>query len=99
MENEREIEKITLDLTDCKYIMELHERIKNAFGFPDFYGRNLDALWDLLREPRSSYLTVNGVHTMSKDCRTFFQEIIKIFDEDIEWQAHWDEYFGYEIAD
>lgn len=26
----------------------LHERLKTAFGFPDYYGRNLDALWDLL---------------------------------------------------
>ncbi len=26
----------------------LHERLKVAFDFPDYYGRNLDALWDLL---------------------------------------------------
>ena len=38
-----EIEKITLDLTDCKYIRDFHERIRVAFDFPEWYGRNLDA--------------------------------------------------------
>lgn len=39
---------ITLDLTDCKYLGELHERIRTAFDFPEWYGANLDAFWDLL---------------------------------------------------
>ena len=29
---------VTLDLTDCKYQGEIHQRIKKAFHFPDFYG-------------------------------------------------------------
>ena len=29
---------ITLDLTGCKYLGEIHQRIKKAFDFPDFYG-------------------------------------------------------------
>ncbi len=33
-----EIERITLDLTDCKYVMELHERIRVALDFPSFMG-------------------------------------------------------------
>ena len=40
---------ITLDLTGCKYLGEIHQRIKKAFDFPDFYGENWDAFWDLLR--------------------------------------------------
>ena len=39
---------ITLDLTDCKYLGELHERIRVAFDFPEWYGANWDAFWDLL---------------------------------------------------
>jgi len=27
-----------------------HHRIAAALGFPDYYGRNLDALWDCLTE-------------------------------------------------
>ena len=39
---------ITLDLTDCKYLGELHERIKVAFDFPEWYGANLSAFDDLM---------------------------------------------------
>ena len=37
---------VTLDLTDCKYLGEIHQRIKKAFHFPDFYGENWSAFWD-----------------------------------------------------
>ena len=39
---------VTLDLTGCKYLGELHQRIKKAFDFPDFYGENWSAFDDLL---------------------------------------------------
>ena len=38
---------ITLDLTGCKYLGELHQRIRIAFDFPEWYGENRDAFWDL----------------------------------------------------
>ena len=37
---------IILDLTDCKYIGEIHLRIKETFGFPDYYGENWHAFKD-----------------------------------------------------
>ena len=37
---------IVLDLTDCKYIGEIHLRIKETFGFPDYYGENWHAFKD-----------------------------------------------------
>ena len=39
---------IELDLTGCKYLSEIHERIRVAFDFPEWYGRNWSAFWDLL---------------------------------------------------
>lgn len=39
---------INLDLTGCKYLGEIHERIREAFNFPEWYGRNWDAFWDSL---------------------------------------------------
>lgn len=41
--------EITLDLTDCKYLWELHRRIKEAMNFPAHYGSNWDAFRDCLR--------------------------------------------------
>lgn len=37
-----------LDLTGCKYLGELHQRIKEALDFPDYYGENWDAFWDCI---------------------------------------------------
>ena len=34
---------VTLDLTGCRYLGEIHQRIKKAFDFPDFYGENWSA--------------------------------------------------------
>lgn len=35
-----------LDFSLCKYLGEVHEIIKTELELPDWYGANLDALWD-----------------------------------------------------
>ncbi len=40
---------IRLDFTGCKTGWDYHERIRVAFDFPKWYGKNWDAFWDLLR--------------------------------------------------
>ena len=66
---------ITLDLTDCKYLGELHERIRVAFDFPQWYGANWDAFWDLLRsECDADKLEITGINTLSKN----FSEEVKM---------------------
>ena len=59
---------ITLDLTDCKYLGELHERIRVAFDFPEWYGANWDAFWDLLRsECDANEVAIIGIDTLPND--------------------------------
>ena len=36
------------DLTGCEYLDEIHEKIRIAFKFPEWYGKNWSAFWDLL---------------------------------------------------
>ncbi len=43
----KEKREIILDFTGCKYITEVHWKIRDTFLFPSFYGENLDALWDM----------------------------------------------------
>ena len=38
----------TIDLTAVTTPREMHERIKAALSLPEYYGMNLDALWDCL---------------------------------------------------
>lgn len=39
---------ITLDFTGIKSLWTLHEYFKKIFKLPDYYGYNMDALWDCL---------------------------------------------------
>ena len=73
--------QITLDLTGCKSPLELHLIIKNTFGFPDFYGNNLSALWDSLWEysPPDTVIYVKGVNTLPKDFDEYMNKIFDIF--------------------
>lgn len=41
---------IALDFSTLKTREEVHAYLKTRFGFPDYYGGNLDALFDLLTE-------------------------------------------------
>ena len=61
MENENK-KIIKLDLTGCKYLGEIHERIREAFGFPEWYGMNWDAFWDSLW----SYMETNRVEIVEE---------------------------------
>ena len=37
---------IVLELSECNYIGEIHQRIKETFDFPDYYGENWHAFKD-----------------------------------------------------
>ncbi len=59
---------VTLDVTGCKSLGELHRRIREAFDFPDFYGQNWDAFWDLLRsECDADKVVVIGASTLPRE--------------------------------
>ena len=42
------MKKIILDFSGIKTLYELHDLFENTFSLPDYYGRNMDALWDCL---------------------------------------------------
>ncbi len=81
---------ITLDLTGCKYLGELHERIRVAFDFPEWYGANWDAFWDLLwSECDADEVVIVGEKTLSeefnsqlKDMHEMLDDLVKERDED-----------------
>ena len=79
---------VTLDLTGCKYLGELHQRIKKAFDFPDFYGENWSAFDDLLwSECDADKVVVVGGDSVSKELSASVQTMKGILEE---FQELWD---------
>ena len=73
---------VTLDLTGCKYLGEIHQRIKKAFDFPDFYGENWSAFDDLLwSECDADKVIVLGEKAVSEELKPSIEMINKILQE------------------
>ena len=89
---------VTLDLTGCKYLGEIHQRIKKAFDFPHFYGENWDAFWDLLRtECDADKIVIIGEETVSKELVPSMEMINEILQELKEHLEKYGERIGIEI--
>ncbi len=73
---------ITLDLTGCKYLGELHERIRAAFDFPEWYGENWDAFWDLLwSECDADEVVIIGEKTLSEEFNSQLKDMHEMLDD------------------
>ena len=75
------MQEIVLDFTGCKYYMKLYDIIQESFRFPDWYGRNLDATWDLLRyyDGVPIDVKIKGIGTMPKDLQDYMDKILEVF--------------------
>lgn len=74
---------IILDFTNCKYIDEIYEIMKKEFGFPDYFGKNLDALWDCLDyyTDERTHVKILGLDTLPEKITDYINGILKIFDD------------------
>ena len=94
------MKKATIDLTDCKYLMELHERIKTGLHLDDGYGRNLDAFWDdINRNIPYRFITVKGINTVAKELKGKVETMREILERNKQYWAHSKHPFDYEFVD
>lgn len=91
--------KATVDLTGCNYVMELHQRFQDALNFPDYYGKNLDAFWDGISiDCDVDFVTIIGSKTLPGDLKPTMNQIVLLLEENkLEW-ANTDCSFDYEIV-
>lgn len=90
---------IELDLTGVKTLNELHERIRVAFDFPEWYGKNWSAFWDLLwSECDADKVIVQGENSLSNVFKDHLEKMHKILERKIEFNKECDfNDFSYEI--
>ena len=63
-----EFNEIVLNLEGCRYLGEIHSRIKETFDFPDYYGENWDAFLDAFRTVGiPDRIVITGEHTVPKE--------------------------------
>lgn len=92
---------IRLDLTGCKYLGEIHERIREAFDFPEWYGQNWSAFWDLLwSECDANKVEIIGENSLSKEFDWHINKMHEILqrNKDEHVKYNW-ESFDFEILD
>lgn len=80
------MEEIVLDFTSCNYIGEVYQVIKKGLGFPNYFGENLDALWDCLGDycEAPMIIKIKGIQTLTvnkKGWKDYIDKIVAVFDE------------------
>jgi RNAse (barnase) inhibitor barstar len=104
-ENEVIQEHITVDLTDCKYVMEFWDSIRDAFDFGEPFGKNWSAFWDLIsKECPANKVTVIGANTLPQNWKTlkgihYAEMTRRIMHENKEFKARYHYEFDYEFID
>ena len=91
---------IELDLTGCKYLADIHERIRVAFGFPEWYGKNWSAFWDLLwSECDACKVIIKGEYSLAVEFDESLGKMHEILERNKKERANSDYPFDYEIVD
>jgi len=59
--------QITIDLTNIRDKESFHDKIQEAIDCPSYYGRNLDALYDVLTDCGTMELNFEGYTDFAQD--------------------------------
>jgi len=94
------VKKATIDLTNCKYIMELHERIEKGLDLEEGYGRNWSAFWDdINKNSLCKFITVKGSQTVANELKGSVEKMREILERNKQYWAHSKHPFDYEFID
>ena len=73
---------ITLDFAGIKTLWELHEYFKTVFQLPEYYGQNMDALWDCLYYSFEfpTTITLKNVSAIPAEMQKTVDIMLELFD-------------------
>ncbi len=70
--------ELLLDAEMLRTRDELHDVLAATFGFPQWYGRNLDALYDLLTDCPSIRLTLVHAESLIKNLGSYGELTLRV---------------------
>ena len=70
---------IKLVLNGCKSSFDIQNRIQEAFGFPEWYGKSWDAFWDLFYPTRdNTIIEITGISTLPNKTENHINIFLKL---------------------
>lgn len=73
--------KIKIDCKKIKTQEAFHSFMKRRFDFPNYYGENLDALWDCLTEKRDLHIKLIDSRWLIYNLGDYGQKILDLFQD------------------
>lgn len=76
---------LVLELSECRYIREIHQLLKEKLGLPAYYGENWDALWDCLDgrfdDCGEWIIKLYGFYALSDELQEACAPMLEVFEE------------------
>ena len=60
---------------------DAYEYIKSVFDFPDYFGNNLDALWDSLRDLGEVQIVIINAESIRENLEEYGYDILDVFED------------------
>ena len=74
--------KITLDLKSMRTPSEIQDFLKAALAFPEYYGKNLDALYDMLTQwDRAATIALALPAKPAEGIREYLPRLRRVFED------------------
>lgn len=74
--------KVLINGENFKNELDVHQFLKSNMSLPDYYGDNLDALWDLLGEvTEPTEIVIKDVHEFIDNLGDCAKDFIYLFDD------------------
>ena len=74
-------DEVTIDVTGAKTKGEIHDRVQKSVNTPDYYGRNLDALNDVLTEQGVKKVNIKGADKTEGEAKEYAKKMQKLADD------------------
>lgn len=90
------MKRVTLSLKDIRDKKELHEAIKTAMNPPEWYGNNLDALFDTLTDlSEDTFLVISDTENFQDMDEKYYKNFIRVLTDASKENTH----FTYELTE